>query len=422
MPFIILIFLAALLLETIGSYVSVMGIAETFQGDPVILVLAIVLDIAKIVVVSLLYKFWDRLHFAMKMYLVPAALITMLITSYGAAGYLSSAFQKAQMGTQQAAITLETSEAERAKLESRLKQINDTIAAVDSNYVTARLREVKANEAELASLNERITKLDVEIPELRREIVQMEAHLGPVSMISKGLDITPEHAIMLIIGLIIFVFDPLAVMLIVSGNALLAFRAQDKSKKKVAAPVVDPEPAPEPSEPMPPEEAPEDDGEQQETPDVAPEPTPRKRAVSHSLFRSHSEYPESMRWKTTTTTFSPKADNPTMLERVVEDEPATDPEPNPTCDSPPEVEEPQAEAPPVECMPPLEDYIEAAADAQIVLEPTEPTMGFGRVEGIPGASSYADPWEGGVKPDVPLPSSLSRVDPNAARSPHSVLK
>lgn len=229
---IFLIFLAALALEGIGTYVSVLGLSQTFQGDPIILTLAIILDFAKIIGVSLLYKKWDVMHTLMKAYLIPAVIVLMLITSYGAAGYLSGKFQNATLPMQEANITLVSYNTEKVKLELRLKQINDGLAAINADYITKRLEETAAKKPELDRINARVVELDSLIPELKRTIVQIEAHVGPISFISKTFDISNSAAVSFIIAMIIFVFDPLAIVLILAGNFLLAQRAEEKKAKQ----------------------------------------------------------------------------------------------------------------------------------------------------------------------------------------------
>lgn len=230
--FIFLIFLAALSIEAIGTYVSVIGLSSTFQGDPIILTLAIILDFAKIIGVSLLYKKWNVMPFLMKAYLLPAVVVLMMITSYGAAGYLSDKFTLATLPAKEAQIELVASESEKAKAEARLKQINDGLAAINADYITKRLEESKAKAPEIERLNARIIELDKSIPLLKQKIVNIEAHVGPISYVSKTFDVSNETALSYIIGLVIIVFDPLAIMLIIAGNFLIAQRDEERAKAK----------------------------------------------------------------------------------------------------------------------------------------------------------------------------------------------
>ncbi len=251
MGFIFLVFLSAFGLEAIGSYVSIIGLSQTFNGDPVILTFAVFLDVCKIIVVSLLYKNWRTMPGLMKAYLLPATLITMLITSYGAAGYLSQSFQSAILPNQQAQITLDANMDEKSRLQERKLDIDKQISQLPNNYITARQKLMKSFGPELDRINARIVELDKEIPELKRSISEIEAHIGPIAFFAEVFEVTKEQAVSIIIALLIFVFDPLAVMLILAGNFLLAERQKlsvkdnpkddtlkSKGKTKTPAPLI----------------------------------------------------------------------------------------------------------------------------------------------------------------------------------------
>jgi hypothetical protein len=87
--------LAALSMEIIGSYISIVGLSSVFDKDPIILAMVVSLDVAKIVTVSFVYRNWRDLNIAMRSYMAAAVVVLMMLTSTGLFGYLSSAF----MGT-----------------------------------------------------------------------------------------------------------------------------------------------------------------------------------------------------------------------------------------------------------------------------------------------------------------------------------
>ena len=122
--FILITFLAAFLIEGLGTAVSVIGLSTLFGANPIIIALAISLDVGKLVVVSLLYNHWKRMGVVMKSYAVLASLVTMIITSAGAAGYLTGEFQKAILGTQETSLKVNVLKEQQAKYEERKKQIN----------------------------------------------------------------------------------------------------------------------------------------------------------------------------------------------------------------------------------------------------------------------------------------------------------
>lgn len=238
MLFIFLIFLAAISIEGIGTFVSVLGLADTFSGDPIILTMAVCLDFAKLVVVSLLYKHWDRLGKMLRYFLLPMTIVMMVITSYGVAGYMSNSFQKALAPNTEVQVKLDAYQRERAKLETRKLEMDKQIAQLPENYVKARQKLMMSFAPELAPMNMRILELDKQILDLQVNTVAGESHLGPVAFLAKTFDMTPMTAASVIIMLIVFVFDPLAVLLVISGNMLLDDRAKMKANRPQAPPVV----------------------------------------------------------------------------------------------------------------------------------------------------------------------------------------
>lgn len=229
MFFIILTFFAALFIEGLGSLVSVIGISALFGANPIIIALAIALDVGKVVTVSLLYTYWKSLSKLMKGYALLAATVTMIITSAGAAGYLTGEFQKSIMGTKEGDLKVAVMKEQQAKYELRKKQIDDQIAALPSKTtVNQRLRLMNGFKAEQKELDTKIAQIDKDLPELQVKQIGTEAKAGPIVAISKALNVPMEEAVSYVIALIIVVFDPLAIFLIISGNFLWARRKAEK--------------------------------------------------------------------------------------------------------------------------------------------------------------------------------------------------
>lgn len=230
MLFALITFFAAFSIEVLGTYVSVIGLSTLFGANPIIIALAVALDVGKLVVVSLLYKYWDKLGVIMKSYALVAAAITMIITSAGAAGYLSGEFQKAMVGTQEVSLKVDVLKGQIAKYEERKRQIDDQIAAIPEKYsANQRIRLMNQFKAEQKDLQDKIAAIDKDLPALQIQQISVEAKAGPILYISKAFDIPVEAAVKWVILMIIFVFDPLAVFLIIAGNFLWDQRKQ-KSK------------------------------------------------------------------------------------------------------------------------------------------------------------------------------------------------
>lgn len=227
--FALITFLAAFAIEGLGTYVSVIGLSTLFGANPVIIALAVALDVGKLVVVTLLYSYWRKLGKMMKAYALFAATVTMIITSAGAAGYLSGEFQKAIVGTQEIALKVDVLKGQIAKYEERKKQIDQQIAALpEKTTVNQRIRLINAFKAEQKDLQDKINAIDKQLPEMQVQQISVEAKAGPILYIAKAFDIPVESAVKWVILMIIFVFDPLAVFLIIAGNFLLHQRRLHK--------------------------------------------------------------------------------------------------------------------------------------------------------------------------------------------------
>lgn len=230
--FTFLVLFAAFLIESIGTYVSVVGLSALFSSNPVIILLAVSLDIGKVVTVSFLYRNWKDINWLMKTYMTIAALVLMLITSVGAFGYLSAEFQKAIQGTNENAVVIESMQAEQARLQARKEQIDNQIAQFPPEFVTGRRQAVEQFAPEVNRINNRLAEIDAQLPELKLETIKKNVEVGPIIFIAEAFGTTPEEAVKYVIMIIIFVFDPLAIALLIAGNFLIKNKELLKIKKQ----------------------------------------------------------------------------------------------------------------------------------------------------------------------------------------------
>ncbi len=230
--FTFLVLFAAFLIESIGTYVSVVGLSSLFSSNPVIILLAVSLDIGKVVTVSFLYRNWKDISWVMKSYMTVAAFVLMLITSVGAFGYLSAEFQKAIQGTNENAVVIQAMEDEQERLQSRKEQIDDQIAKFPPEFVTGRRQATEQFAPEVSRINGRLAEIDKELPQLKLETIKQNVEVGPIIFIAEAFGVTPEKAVKYVILIIIFVFDPLAVALLIAGNFLIKNKELLKIKRQ----------------------------------------------------------------------------------------------------------------------------------------------------------------------------------------------
>lgn len=222
--FIAFVLLSAFLLEGLGTWISVLGLSALFAGSPIVIAMAISLDIAKVAGVTFLYKNWKDISFSMKAYMSLATFVLMMITSAGVFGYLSGEFQKAISGNNQQSVMIDALTEEKARLQKRKEEIDAQIANLPANAVTSRIRLTNQFKVEATGINSRLNAIDKQLPELKVATISQNTKIGPIMYVAEVFDTTPEQAVKWVILVIIFVFDPLAIALLIAGNFLLAQR------------------------------------------------------------------------------------------------------------------------------------------------------------------------------------------------------
>lgn len=225
-----LVFVAALTLEVLGSYMSVVGLSS--KSSLILIVLAIALDFSKIVIASVLYKNWKSLNIALRAFLLPTTIFLVVITSYGAYAYLLQEFGKTTSNGQQIATKLSLLEEEAVQVKTRKKEIDAQIAAIDPMFVTQKRRLNTMFAKELEYLNERSIQLDKEIPQLKSSQMTDTLGSGTLGSLSKAWGTTPDQTAKIIALMMVIVIDPLAIVMLIVGNFLIL---QREEKKKLEA-------------------------------------------------------------------------------------------------------------------------------------------------------------------------------------------
>lgn len=232
MFFILCVLFAAILIEGIGTYVSVVGLSALFSANAVIIALAISLDVGKVVTVSFLYHNWGRLNVVLRSYMLLAAAILMTITSAGAFGFLSTQFQRAMSNTNQHGVMLTSLTQEQDRLQQRKREIDSQIAALPANVVRGRTQLMRQFAPEVERINARLVEIDMQLPALKIESIKKNVEVGPIMYVAEVFDVSPERAAKWIIFTIIFVFDPLAIVLLLAANFLIQERSLRELEKR----------------------------------------------------------------------------------------------------------------------------------------------------------------------------------------------
>ncbi len=255
-PFIIA--LSALSVSLSAAFYSVSGLGKLFAGASTqVIIMASSLEIAKLVIASLLYQYWDTLNKVLRAYLAIATVVLMLITSMGIYGFLSGAYQETanRAGTVDAQVTLlETKKAnlvgqrdlltkEKEALVSSMANLQSGLANNKTSYVDKKGNLIQSSssanrkslEKQLESSTTRQDNLNIKLDDVNNKIFELDnqivevktgsdiaAELGPLKYIS-GLTGTPmDQIVNYLLLIIIFVFDPLAISLVIAANFAFA--------------------------------------------------------------------------------------------------------------------------------------------------------------------------------------------------------
>lgn len=251
-----LVAIAAFSVSASAAFYSVTGLSKMFAGAALqVMIMASSLELAKLVIASVLYQYWERLGFLLKTYLISAVFILMLITSGGIYGYLSAAYSETSIKLD--VITKEVSvyDLTRSRYQSQLDDLieeknllsysiselskglsNNITQYTDSrgNIVTSsssanrkalerQLEDAKRQRDVLTAretiLNDSISKID--IAKLQKETnSDIASEIGPLKYIATLTGKTIDEVVNWFIIALMLVFDPLAVALVITANIL----------------------------------------------------------------------------------------------------------------------------------------------------------------------------------------------------------
>lgn len=244
-----LTFVTSLAIAGVAAWYSIAGLAAIFAAAKIpIIIMGSVLEAGKLVTASWLYRNWKVSPFLLKSYLTVAVIVLMFITSMGIFGYLSKAHIDQTITVGDNSIQIEQIDIKINRQQKRIDDADMVISQLDEAVNTLieydRIRgETGAIATRESQKEERdnlnniiddasnvISELQVEKALLSKEQIQIEAEVGPIKYIAELIygesttrDIL-EEAVRFVILTIIFVFDPLAVLLLIAANMSLMQR------------------------------------------------------------------------------------------------------------------------------------------------------------------------------------------------------
>ena len=241
----------ALAISGVAAFYSIVGLMAIFSASALsIAVMGSVLEVGKLATASWLYQNWKKVPRFLKYYLTGAVVILMFITSMGIFGYLSKSHIDAGTGTSELYVKLErldsNIESERksiSRAEGQLEKLDFALERyIELNAVSKGLRKRDEQKPERDALAQTVDdsqdKIDIYLDdraEIQLKIKSFEVEVGPLKYISALLFGENESvnyldkAVRYVIILLIFVFDPLAVLMLIAANMSLK---EEKNKRK----------------------------------------------------------------------------------------------------------------------------------------------------------------------------------------------
>ncbi len=262
----VLVAISALSLAGAAAFFSVTGLSKLFGGaETEVAIMASALELAKLVTASFLHRYWKVIKWQMKTYLCIGVITVMIITSAGIYGFLSDAYSttanklqnidaQVQMVEQKKTIInsditrlqeskelkserVKTLTSLRSQQETRLDSLYNRKQIAAAKRVEQQIdqanKDIVAANIEMDTLNNQIQRkyndinnLDLEILDLKNNDVTGE--VGPLKYISKLTGKDMDSVVNFFILLLIFVFDPLAVSLVIATNISIKKEFGDK--------------------------------------------------------------------------------------------------------------------------------------------------------------------------------------------------
>jgi len=263
-----LIGLSALAVSGSAAFYSVFGLSKLFAGAALqVIIMAGSLEFAKLVTASLLYQYWNTINRWLKYYLSIAVFVLMIITSGGIYGFLSGAYQETATKSEfldKSLAVLQTKqnrfEEQKTDLNIEKTQLNTTISdlrtslsnptsvsywdensqsvitTTSSSTRRALQSELKTTIEDRDNINLKLEAVMDSVMRIDTELLDLEIgneeqrELGPLKYLAETTGKDMGTVVNWFLLLIVFVFDPLAIALVVAAN--FAFSQINPIRKK----------------------------------------------------------------------------------------------------------------------------------------------------------------------------------------------
>ena len=275
----ILVLIAALSLAATAAYYSVFGISKLFSAQAwAVVIMAGILEVSKLITAAYLERYWKTIHWIRKTYFVIAMTILMGITSLGIYGFLVSAYQETAYAMRAVDKQVEVETRKQNRYRQRVVELNKEQQDVNTQIIqlseslgsnviqytnsegqlittqSSKTRKIIQKQLDVQTarrdsltvkqdaMNDSITAIDLRVLDLETNS-DVAAEIGPLKYVANITGKDTDEVVNWFILLFIVVFDPLAIILLISANKALGDRGREESKaERVKAPTPEPQP------------------------------------------------------------------------------------------------------------------------------------------------------------------------------------
>ena len=221
-----LVGLSALLIAGSAAFFSVFGLSKLFAGATLaVIIMAGSLEFGKLVGASFLYRYWNSIANWLKVYMTVGVVTLVVITSAGIFGFLSNAYQGATIEFEKQSTTLLYKEDRLVQLEEDKvylkEELEQAISELPENYRTAKRLLREDYNPKVIVLNDQILGIKQEVGDLKVALVETGVDVGPAIYLARAFETDIDTVVKFFIFILIFVFDPMAVSLVIAFNVVV---------------------------------------------------------------------------------------------------------------------------------------------------------------------------------------------------------
>jgi len=212
--FYIWIGLSALLIAGSAAAFSVYGLAKLFSGAFIsVVIMASSLELGKLVTASFLYRYWNMITWFQKVYMTFATL------------------ELEKQSTELIAVEERIEQLEEDKVFLK-GELEEQVNSLPENFITAKRKVREEYNPRILAVNDEILEYKKTRADLEIQLVSTGVDVGPAIYLARTFGTDIDTVVKFFIFILIFVFDPLAVMLVVAYNQALILREKELPQEK----------------------------------------------------------------------------------------------------------------------------------------------------------------------------------------------